>query len=338
MMLRIANSILAWIAAITVAIILNYRGTALIAVVFAGGYALTLNLTNYCRSFYRAFEDLRQEAGMLVIEKVLVVGGGFFLLLTTQLASWTLAGMAAGMSVATAANIWWTNRHFAKINFGLLSLPFMRRSLKIMIPFGLAGLFAVAYFRVDVVMIEAYLGEVRTGQYGAAFRILEALNMLPTIVAVAAVYPRLSRLYHEGSYPSFSGLLRKSLLGMVAVSLLITLPLMLLAGPIIHLLDPDPAYGPSVAALQILVWSFPFHCANGLFFAALTSMEQQRFVSIALGMAVLVNVGLNMIAIPAYGINGAAVATIVPEVLLVGIYTMRYRYGMRLAPGIDAQM
>lgn len=327
MALRLFNSLLAWTGAVVAAILLGYRGTALAAAFFAGGYALTLNLTNYCRCIYRAAEDLRQEAAMLVIEKFLVVGGGLLLLYTTRLASWTLAGMTIGMALATVTNIWWIDRHFAKIRLRLLSFSFLARSLKTIIPFGLAGLFTVIYYRVDMVMVEAFLGAAPTGQYGAAFRILEALHMLPAIVALAAVYPRLSKLYHERSFSEFRRLLRKSMLGIVVASVLITVALTILASSIIHLLDPDPAYGPSIAALQILVWSFPFLCANTLLFAALYSMEHQRFVSIALGFAVILNVGLNAVLIPAFGINGAAVATIVPEVVLLLIYFGRYRVG-----------
>lgn len=335
MALRFANSLLAFGAAAVAALILGYQGTAFAAVLFAGGYALTLNLTNYCRSIYRAFEDLRQEAGMLILEKFLVVGAGFLLLLTTRLASWTLAGMAIGMAATTLANVLWIDRKLASIRLRLVSMAFLKRSLRIMVPFGVAGLFTAIYYRVDMVMIEAILGEAPTGQYGAAYRILEALLMLPSIVALAAVYPRLSRLHHEKAYAAFRRVLRTSLTGSVAVGLIITVLLMLFAAPIIRILDPDPAYGPSVAALQILVWSFPFVCANHLLFAALYSMDHQRFVSAALALAVVLNVGLNFILIPAMGINGAAFATIAPEVLLLGIYSGRYLYRK---PTLDASL
>lgn len=327
--LRLANASAAWAAAICAGLLLGYEGLSLVAVVFAGAYALALNLTNYCRSIYRAFEDLRQEAVMLILEKFLVVALGLVLLITTRLAAWTLAGMAVGMVLATGANAWWIDRRFATLSARLLSWKFLRESLVVMVPFGLAGVFTVVYYRVDMVMIEAFLGEAPTGQYGAAFRILEGLNVLPAIVSLAAVYPRLAKLHHAASFGRFNSLLSRSLLGTVAVSLLVTVGLFYLASPIIRLLDPDPAYGPAADALRILVWSFPFLCANMLLYAALISMEAQRFVSAALGTAVVVNVGLNFYLIPAYGIMGAAVATIIPEVVLLGVYGCRYLIGRR---------
>ncbi len=330
--LRLGNAVVAWIGALVAALLLGYGSGALAAVAFATIYTLTLSITNLCRAVYRAFEDLRQEAIMLIVEKVLVIGAGFVLLYWTRTASWTLSGMAAGMSIATVANAWWIHRTYAPLRPRLLSASFLRRSVRVMVPFGLAGLFTVMYYRVDIVMLEAILGEVPTGQYGAAYRILEALQLLPTMVALAAVYPRMARLYHEGQFARFHRLLQKSAAGLVAAGVLISAAIALLAEPIIALLAPDPSYGPAAGALRIVVWSFPFLCANFTLYSALISMDQQRFASIVLGMAVLVNVGFNAILIPRLGINGAAIATIIPEVLLAGIYAARYRYVRKVQP------
>lgn len=327
--LRLFNSSVAFFIALGAGILLGYSGLSLAAVGFAGGYALSLNLTNYCRGMYRALEDLRQEALMLFLEKALVIGGGLILLVTTRLAVWTLAGMAAGMTAAMVANAWWIDKRLATLSPRLLSWRFMWPSLKMMIPFGLAGLFTVIYYRVDMVMIESMLGHAPTGQYGAAFRILEGLHVLPTVVALAAVYPRLAKLYHGADYGRFGKVLGMSMLGLLATSFVVALALYSTADGVIHLLDPDPSYDPAAGVLRILVWSFPFLCANMLIYGALVSMDSQTFVSIALGVTVLVNVGLNLYLIPEYGINGAAVATVIPEVGLTAVYTARFHFAYR---------
>ncbi len=334
MALRIANSIFVWGGALIVAMFLNYQGSALLAVCFAGVYALTLNLTNYCRSIYQAFENLRGEAIMLITEKTLVIGCGLLLLFTTRSAAWTLAGMALGMTVTTGINILYIDKRFAKVRRTLLSRSFLKRSIKIMIPFGLAGLFTVIYYRVDMVMIEAMLGVIPTGQYGAAYRILEALQILPAIVGLAAIYPRLARLHQDGAHADFTRLLRNGLLALIGISILISLLLTALSGTVIHLLDPDPAYAPAANALRVLVWTFPFVCGKTLLYSALICMDRQRLVAISLGFAVLFNITLNTFMIPAQGIQGAAIATILTEVLLTAIFAgyygrMHFRQGIR---------
>lgn len=328
MVLRLGNSIVALAGALVVASVLSYQGNALLAVLFAGLYAVGLNVTAFCRGIYQALEDLRQEAVMLVVEKALVMACGLILLVTTRTAHLTLAGMAGGMVATTALNVWWVNRHFARFSLRLLSGRFLKSSVRFMIPFGLAGLFTAVYYRVDMVMIEAMLGETSAGQYGAAYRILEALIMLPAIVATAAVYPRLARLQSTMDRTGFTKLLRQSLVGLGGLSTLISVALALLAPLVIRFLDPDPAYTPAVAALQILVWSYPFFCVNSVLYAALVSVNDETFISIFLLGAVVVNVGLNLFMIPAFGINGAAYATIAPEIVLTFVYIGRMRFRM----------
>src|SRR5690606_18609632 len=75
--LRFGNAVVAWISALVAALLLGYDKGALAAVAFATIYTLALSITNVCRAVYHAFEDLRQEAIMLVVEKVLVIGMGF---------------------------------------------------------------------------------------------------------------------------------------------------------------------------------------------------------------------------------------------------------------------
>jgi O-antigen/teichoic acid export membrane protein len=126
----------------------------------------------------------------------------------------------------------------------------------------------------------------------------------------------------------FTKLLRQSLVGLGGLSTLISVALALLAPLVIRFLDPDPAYTPAVAALQILVWSYPFFCVNSVLYAALVSVNDETFISIFLLGAVVVNVGLNLFMIPAFGINGAAYATIAPEIVLTFVYIGRMRFRM----------
>lgn len=318
-----AASIVAWLGAVGIGWILDYSRDAIVAVVFAGLYAVSLNLTNYCRGLYQALEDLRQESVMLIAEKVLVISLGLAALWITRTAHWTLAGMGAGMALTMLLNIWWIDRRYARFSRSLISREFIVESLKKLVPFGLAALFIVVYFRVDMVMIDAMLGETPTGQYGAAFRILEALNMLPQIVATAAVYPRLARLDGMGNTGGFRRLLTRSTFGLVLMSLAVTTALFLAASLVISLLDPNPEYGPAADALRILVWSFPFSSANTLLFAALIVMDDQKFLSWALLATLLLNVAMNLVLIPARGIEGAALATVLPEILLTSVFTIR---------------
>ena len=324
--LRLVNVSLAWAAAVGAGVALGYRGSALLALVFAGAYVLSLQVANYCKGIYRGFEDLRLESVLLFVEKALVIGGGMLFLFVTSAAHWTLAGMAAGMLVTTLISIAWIRRHLVPLALKELDLTFTRSALANAIPFGLAGFFIAFFFRIDMVMVEAILGLESAGQYGAAFRIFEALNVLPTVVSLAAVYPRLSHLQHRGEYKAFSKLLRRTSIGLLALSTVITVAVFASAQAIIHLLDPDPLYAPAAGALQILAWRFPLFCIITLLYSALMTLDDQRFVAKLVAGGVLASIVLNFVLIPRMGIDGAAIATVCAEFLMFLGYVLRYRY------------
>src|SRR5690606_31052250 len=132
--LRTASAGVSASVAMGVAWVLHYRGEALAAVFFGCVYMLSMELTNYCRAYYQAFENLRQESIMLLVEKSLVIGGGVVGLLATRAAWGTLAGMGLGMLLTTLLNTAWVRRHLAPVRRDLLDWAFLRRSLRIMLP------------------------------------------------------------------------------------------------------------------------------------------------------------------------------------------------------------
>ena len=175
-------------------------------------------------------------------------------------------------------------------------------------------------------MVEAMIDETALGRYGLAFRIVEALNMLPLIVARSAIYPRLSRLFEHDEGYEFARLTRLGSLGLAGASLVITTGIFFAAPLIIRLIDPSPSIAPAIPALQILCWTFPLTCLRNLMYVALISMEQQNFLAKTLGGAVAFNIALNFVLIPYLGINGASLATVVSEAILLTIYFVRYRH------------
>lgn len=329
MLLRAVLLILGAVLSLLLARGLGYTADALLAVAFGALYWTTLNVSQYCATFYRAFEELHHEAVVMVIDKVLVIGLSFWLLWETRQASWTLAGMALGSTLTMFANVGWVLRRFAAFRRRLISPAFLRRSLRPMLAIGLAGFLTMVYLRTDAVMIEALLGETEAGQYGQAFRLLEALSLLPVLVQ-SALFPRLSALYHEQNYPAFSSLLRLGLGGLFVGGLVVTIPLSVFAPSLITLLVPDPAFAPSAGVLSILAWTFPLTCVQNLLFSALLAADRQRVPVYALFAAALFNLGLNAAAIPTYGIEGAALITVASELLIVAFYLAYFKRSMNL--------
>ena len=74
--LKILLALVAWIVIIAAALSLDYDYHQMLAVVWAGAYAVILSALTYVRAYFRAFQNLRLESYSLVVEKIVVVSFG----------------------------------------------------------------------------------------------------------------------------------------------------------------------------------------------------------------------------------------------------------------------
>ena len=323
---RAAMSLLGLGLVLLVGLALGHRSGDLLALALAACYGFMLNLTEYCRAFYRAFELLRYEAVSIILEKIVVISAGTVLLVVQPRAAWVLGGMALGMMLTLLGNVRWLTYRLTAFRRDLIDRAFFRRALPQALPLGLASIFVMLYFRTDSVMLEAIQGASVTGQYGLAFRILEALILLPAII-VAVLLPRLSNLFGTEQQEAFRGLMRRGVGIMAAISLVIALGLTLTAPVVITLLEPDPSAAPAVGALRLLAWTFPFASVNYLLSTALTATDDQKALAWMLGAAAVFNIGLNGVLIPLYSLYGACIATLLTQAGITVAMGLRYAHG-----------
>lgn len=322
--LRLVAYAIATLVALLTAWALDYERGLMVAVGVACIYQAAVNLREYGYSFFQAFERLQPQAVSVVLDKVLVIAFGTALLFATRSPSGTLFGMMLGMVLTAGGTLWWISRYLAPLRRSELNPTFLARSLRPLVPFGLVSLFGMVFFRVDTVMVEALLGLTPAGQYGLAFRLVDALHMLPILVAQAVAYPRMARLASEGDYRELNTVTWMGAGLLVITSTPLALGITLAAAPLVNLLTPDPNLAPASEVLGILVWSLPLTSLRTVFFFVLLAIGDQRFIAWALGLGVVFNVTLNSFMIPAFGTQGAAVATIVSEITLLLPFLLRY--------------
>ncbi len=331
MALRLGLSIVAVLVALAVGAALGYERGLLAAVGLACLYTGALGFAEYARSFFQAFEVLKYQAVSIVAEKVLVIAGGVLLLYGAASPQGVLLGMTVGMALTAAGTVLWVGRRLASPSRALLDGAFVGRSLRPLIPFGLAGLFGMFFYRLDTVMVEAMLGVEAAGQYGLAYRIFDALSMLRLFVVDAATYPRLASLTRQGEHAAFRRLVAIVAGGLLAVCLLVAVTVSLVATRLVDWIALDPALEVAGPVLRVLTWAFPILSLRTLLYAALVALGHQRFLARVLGVGVVMNAALNFVLIPRLGIEGAVLATLASEALLLGTYGLRYRTLVRQA-------
>ncbi len=174
-------------------------------------------------------------------------------------------------------------------------------------PLMLTGIFFLVYMRIDQVMIKHFLGDGAVGCYAVAVGLSRAWYFVPTVI-VSSFFPAVlqARARDPAQYKLRLQQLYES---MTWLGIGVALPVSLLAGRVIRLV-----YGTQYAAagpvLALYVWAgvFVFQgIARGKWIVA---EELQRYAIFFSAGACIINVVLNAVLIPAIGINGAALATV----------------------------
>jgi O-antigen/teichoic acid export membrane protein len=193
-----------------------------------------------------------------------------------------------------------------------------RGMLRDALPLMMNEFLATAFFRSDQLMIAPLRGEsgnTETGYYNVAYKFIDGLLILPSTFTLA-IFPVMSR-YAQGSKDSLLRATIFSLRWLVIIALPLALLTTRFARPIVLLFGGE-AYLPfSAVALQILIWFLPFSFVNSLLQYVLIAADRQHSLTRAYLLALGFNLVANFFAIQRFGINGAAVVTILSELALL---------------------
>jgi O-antigen/teichoic acid export membrane protein len=168
------------------------------------------------------------------------------------------------------------------------------------------------YSYVDGVMLGYMRTDAETGLYAAAYRVYEGFTY-GALALSTVLTPRLSALFttdrSRHRQLAIGGALTSSGLGAAVgiVAFVIATPLL------VFLFGPD--YAAATPAFRILCVGLPVVFAIWILHSIAISVDRERLLLQTGLIGLAVNVALNLYAIPHYGPQGAAFATLVGEVV-----------------------
>ncbi len=273
-------------------------------------------------SVFLAYEKMEYPAAITTVTTIIRVS----LSVVVLLMGLGIVGLAATSIV--------TNIITASILFYLLLRLLMRPALEFdgrfnremvgtSYPLMLNHLLATVFWRVDVTLLQPIKGDVVVGWYTTAYRFLDALNVIPSTFT-AAIFPVMSRYAKDAR----DTLVRTYIISL-KVLIIVSLPVALLTtfyADLIILIVGGQAYLPHAAiALRILIWSIPLGFINSVTQYVLIAIDKQRFLTGAFVIGASFNLCANLLLIPVYGYQAAAVTTILSELVLL----LPFYYGVR---------
>ncbi len=189
---------------------------------------------------------------------------------------------------------------------------YLKNSLPIMV----ASLFTVVYFRVDIIMLEYFAGYSAVGTYSVASKLLEVAMIVPWALSTALL-PMISRSFKNLK------LINANLLLHFCIGITVFLIFYLLSDIAIDLLFVEE-FQNSKKVTSILSLSILIMTMNGYFFTYFIACNRAVIhMKITIIMA-LANISANFISIPAYGVIGAGVTTVMTE--FIGLLIVSYLY------------
>ncbi|MGA3024386.1 MAG: oligosaccharide flippase family protein [Bryobacteraceae bacterium] len=188
----------------------------------------------------------------------------------------------------------------------LPSRALFRRCLNFGFRAYLVSVFGFVVLRADLLMVRYMLGPAEAGYYSVASSMGDILNLLPAAVATV-VFPRLVQCETEverlQATKAAATLLGIAMLGVAAVCCL-------MARPLVGILY-GKAFLKAVGPFMILAAAMVFYGTNTLLSIHFAALGFPVMSILAWLLVAALNIGMNIIVIPRYGIMGAAVSSFV---------------------------
>jgi O-antigen/teichoic acid export membrane protein len=179
------------------------------------------------------------------------------------------------------------------------------------LPIGFSFLMIQVFYNIDSVMLGFMTSTADVGIYSAAYK--------PVMVMIAfiglypeAIFPMFSAYYSNRSFDSLKDLMSLSVKLLVTIGIPLIIGGAILAGPLMQLLY-GPTYGEGKIAFQILLLAVLIICFNISYSRGLLACNKDKLYMAGVTVPAAVNVVSNFILIPAFGLAGAAVATLIAE-------------------------
>lgn len=197
-----------------------------------------------------------------------------------------------------------------------------------MLSFSLVGyatnLVNMVNYRFDVWVVDQYQGASALGLYAVAVGIGQLLFYIPDPFA-RVVQPFLFGQEKDEMMPRYKAVARVNFTAILVLGL----ALGLLASWIIPMLYGD-VFRSSAPALRILLPGILFSGATKLMVQLVVQRGHQRFNLLATGVAAAFTILLDLLLIPRWGIEGAALASTISYLIILSIvvWVIRFRIGI----------
>jgi O-antigen/teichoic acid export membrane protein len=189
------------------------------------------------------------------------------------------------------------------------------------LPLGGATVIHTLYWRLDLILLSLLASKTEVGLYGFTYRIVDALTVLPGLVTVTLM-PEFARLAQHRD--RFTEILEKALAVMQVGAAAVLVIFVAFAGEIVELVGGS-SFSRADGVLQLLTVGVALTYLGAIFSQAFIAMNRQGKLLLLTLVMLSANLALNLLLIPLWGAEGAAVAFGLTEAVHLTMILVLYR-------------
>lgn len=267
--------------------------------------------------FYQAIEDFKYITLRSLFVRILSLVA-LFIFVKTKQDLFYYAGILVIGTVGNNIFNFFRLRKYIKLSKGEFKRLNLLRHLIPALKIFILNLVISIYVNLDSVMLGFLKNEESVGYYAAATRLTKAiLGIVSSLGAV--LLPRFSNMITNGQKEEFQLLANKAASFTIALSLPMSVGLIFMAAPIIHIFCGN-GFEPSILTLKLVAPIVLFIGLSGIIgMQVLYPQGREKYVIISTMVGACINLLINYLLIPQYGQYGAALGTVIAEFMVTVI-------------------
>lgn len=321
MLLRAISSILCSAVIVAAVFLLNPDDKTKALLAFLQSLQLFFQSVNildswFQRYFKSKYVSIGKMAAFLVVSAYKIL-----LMITARSIEWFAFANSLSSIVVAVLLLW-----FYKKDGGPRMAPSVKLGkdvLKESYHYIISGLMVALYSQMDKIMIGKMLTDYAVGLYTTATAICAMWVFVPTAI-INSFRPTILELHRAGMQEQYQLRLRQLYSAIIWLCIGVSGVVCLLAPLIIRILYGE-AYMGAVSTLRIAIWFETFAMigtARGIW---ILCEDKSKYIKYYLAIGVVVNLVLNTILIPVTGIEGAAMATLITQIVTSIISPMFFK-------------
>jgi O-antigen/teichoic acid export membrane protein len=181
------------------------------------------------------------------------------------------------------------------------------------LPFAIAASIGAVYFYVTIIVMSLIASSIQTGFFATSFRVTQVALAIPAI-ALTAIFPLVTH-QNGGTEAGLGQKMNKVLNVAVIYGVWMSLAMALGASFVINVIAGNSGHAAvSVLRIQGLVLTASFISASSM--SGLLALRRYRPMLISSSCALILNVVLGLVLIPALGARGGALADVATETVM----------------------